>query len=185
MWTTTGTQADWMCLLAITSEGPPHQNKSLICLPMNTKGISTKKIEKMGNHSSDTAVVFFEDVVVPQANIIGEEGMGFTYQMLQFQEERMWGTASSEGGREGGRRTSLPHYFSLSNYIHAKLLSLTDFLTVLVPLQRCLQQTIDYTRDRKAFGKSILDNQVVHFRLAELETELELLRSLLHRTISE
>lgn len=54
-----------------------------------------------------------------------------------------------------------------------------------MPLERCLQQTIDYTRERKAFGRSILDNQVVHFRLAELETELELLRSLLHRTISE
>lgn len=56
---------------------------------------------------------------------------------------------------------------------------------VLMPLQRCLEQTIDYTRERQAFGRSILDNQVVHFRLAELETELELLRSLLHRTISE
>ncbi len=117
MWTTTGTQADWMCLLAITSEGPPHQNKSLICLPMNTKGISTKKIEKMGNHSSDTAVVFFEDVVVPQANIIGEEGMGFTYQMLQFQEERMWGTASSKGGRKGeggkGGREGSEHLYRI------------------------------------------------------------------------
>lgn len=38
MWTTNGTQADWMCLLANTSEGKPHQNKSLICLPMNLPG---------------------------------------------------------------------------------------------------------------------------------------------------
>ena len=63
---------------------------------MKTKGVSTKKIEKIGNHSSDTAMVFFEDVVVPRKNIIGEEGKGFTYQMLQFQEERMWGTMSGE-----------------------------------------------------------------------------------------
>lgn len=40
MWTTTGTQADWMCLLANTSDGPPHRNKSLICLPMNLPGRS-------------------------------------------------------------------------------------------------------------------------------------------------
>ena len=98
MWTTTGLQADWMCLLANTREGDPHRNKSLICLPMKTKGISTKKIHKIGNHSSDTAMVFFEDVIVPRKNIIGEEGKGFTYQMLQFQEERMWGTASSKRG---------------------------------------------------------------------------------------
>ena len=81
-----------MCLLANTSEGAPHQNKSLICVPMNSKGISTNKINKIGNYSSDTAEIFLEDVVVPRRNIIGEEGRGFTYQMMQFQEERMWGT---------------------------------------------------------------------------------------------
>jgi citronellyl-CoA dehydrogenase len=96
MWTTTGTQADWMCLLANTSEGKPHNNKSLICLPMDTKGISVaKKIKKIGNHCSDTAQIFFDNVVVPQKNIIGEEGKGFMYQMLQFQEERMWAVAAS------------------------------------------------------------------------------------------
>ena len=44
-----------------------------------------------------------------------------------------------------------------------------------------IQQTIDYTRERKAFGKSILDNQYVHFRLAEMESEVEALRSLVYR----
>ena len=54
----------------------------------------TKKIDKVGMRSSDTAQIFFEDVRVPQDYIIGEEGMGFTYQMIQFQAERMWGTAA-------------------------------------------------------------------------------------------
>lgn len=150
MWTTSGCQADWMCLLANTSEGHPHQNKSLICLPMNLPGIHiTKKIDKLGMRSSDTAQIFFEDVRVPSKNLIGEEGMGFTYQMLQFQEERLWGVA-----------------------------------TVLTPLETIIQETIDYTRQRKAFDQSVLQNQVVHFRLAELATEVELLRSLLYRTIA-
>ena len=48
-------------------------------------------------------------------------------------------------------------------------------------MERAIQQTIDYTRERKAFGKSILDNQYVHFRLAEMESEVEALRSLLYR----
>lgn len=39
MWITNGAQADWMCLLANTSEGPAHKNKSLICLPMNLPGM--------------------------------------------------------------------------------------------------------------------------------------------------
>lgn len=87
-----------MCLLANTREGHPHKNKSLICLPMKSHGITVTKINKMGNHSSDTAQVFFEDVVVPRSHIIGEEGMGFVYQMKQFQQERMWGTASGGCG---------------------------------------------------------------------------------------
>lgn len=39
MWITNAWQADWMCLLANTSQGPSHRNKSLICLPMNTPGM--------------------------------------------------------------------------------------------------------------------------------------------------
>ncbi len=97
MWITSGTQADWICLLANTNDGPSHKNKSLICVPMDTKGVSVaKKIDKIGNFSSDTAQLFFEDVVVPRKNLIGEEGKGFTYQMVQFQEERMWAIAACE-----------------------------------------------------------------------------------------
>ncbi|KAG8548507.1 hypothetical protein GDO81_025170 [Engystomops pustulosus] len=102
MWITNGCQADWMCLLTNTSAGPSHKNKSLICLPMKTPGVHvTKKIDKMGMKSSDTAQIFFEDVRVPSKYLIGEEGMGFIYQMLQFQEERMWGVAN---GRKVGNQ---------------------------------------------------------------------------------
>jgi citronellyl-CoA dehydrogenase len=147
MWITNGTQADWICLLANTGDGPVHRNKSLICVPMKTKGVEVaRKLDKMGMHSSDTAQIFFDDVRVPKRNRIGEEGEGFTYQMLQFQEERLWGAAAS--------------------------LKANEFL---------IDATIDYTRERKAFGRSILANQVVHFRIAELQTEVELLRSLVYR----
>ena len=54
---------------------------------------------------------------------------------------------------------------------------------VLLPMEHLISETVDYTRERKAFGRSILDNQVVHYRLAELETEVELLRSLLYRAV--
>ena len=56
---------------------------------------------------------------------------------------------------------------------------------VLLVMERAIQQTIDYTRERKAFGKSILDNQYVHFRLAEMESEVEALRSLIYRATGE
>ena len=144
MWITNSLQADWMCLLANTSEGPAHKNKSLIIVPMNTPGITeAKKIRKIGMMSSDTGLIHFDDVRVPQRNRIGEEGLGFTYQMQQFQEERLWAAANA--------------IQSLSN---------------------CIEQTIAYTGERMAFGKSILDNQTVHFKMAELKTEVESLRAL-------
>src|ERR1700743_1649977 len=151
MWITNGVTADWICLLANTGDGPVHRNKSLICVPMKSKGVNVaRKLDKMGMRSSDTAQIFFDEVRVPKRNRIGEEGKGFTYQMLQFQEERLWGAAAGLKAHE---------------YIIA--------------------ETIDYTRNRKAFGGSILDNQVVHFRLAELQTEVELLRSLIYRAAEQ
>ena len=151
MWITNGTQADWMCLLANTGDGPVHRNKSLICLPMKTKGVEVlRKLDKMGMHCSDTAEIKFTDVRIPKRNRIGDEGKGFTYQMLQFQEERMWAIAACLKSHE-----------------------------------KTIDETIDYTRQRKAFGKPLLDNQVIHFRLAELKTEVELLRSLLYRACEE
>ncbi|MDP6705109.1 MAG: acyl-CoA dehydrogenase family protein [Alphaproteobacteria bacterium] len=149
MWTTNGTQADWICLLANTGEGPVHKNKSLICVPMKSPGVEiARKIEKIGNWSSDTAQIYFDGVRVPQRYRIGEENMGFIYQMQQFQEERMYAGAKA-----------------------------------IRSMERVIEETIEYTRERKVFGQSVLDNQVVHFRLAELQTEVELLRSLLHRAV--
>ena len=49
MWITNGAEADWICLLATTNDGPPHRNKSLICVPMDTPGITVaRRIDKLG-----------------------------------------------------------------------------------------------------------------------------------------
>ena len=95
MWITNGLQADWICLLANTNDGPVHKSKSLICVPMDSPGVvRAKKIEKIGMWASDTAQLWFEDVRVPKKNIIGEEGKGFMYQMIQFQQERIFAIAA-------------------------------------------------------------------------------------------
>ncbi|WP_295550738.1 acyl-CoA dehydrogenase family protein [uncultured Pseudacidovorax sp.] len=96
MWITNSLQADWMCMLVNTSDGPAHRNKSLVMVPMNLPGIEkARKIRKIGMHSSDTGLIYFDEVRVPQRFRIGEEGQGFIYQMQQFQEERLWCAASS------------------------------------------------------------------------------------------
>ena len=95
MWTTNGAQADWMCVLANTSEGHPHKNKSLIIVPTKSEGfIVERKIDKLGMWSSDTVQSHFDNVRVPQKFRIGEEGFGFLYQMIQFQEERLFAAAT-------------------------------------------------------------------------------------------
>lgn len=148
MWITNGTQADFMCCLANTSDGDPHRNKSLIIIPMKSKGVSVeKKLKKIGMNASDTALIHFDGVRVPQKNRIGEEGKGFTYQMLQFQEERLWGAANC-----------------------------------LKMMEIAINDTIDYTRQRKIFGEPVLNNQSVHFKIAELQSEVEALRALVYRT---
>ena len=150
MWITNGMQADWCCLLANTSDGKVHENKSLIIVPMDAKGIERQKIDKLGMRSSDTAQLFFDNVRVPKRNLIGIEGTGFMMQMLQFQEERLYGAANS-----------------------------------LLMMDRLIDLTIAYCKERSTFGTPLIHNQVVHFRLAELRTEVELLRSLTYRAVED
>ena len=101
MWITNSLQADWMCMLVNTGEGAVHKNKSLIMVPMRENGKLRpgievgRKIRKIGMNSSDTGLIYFDEVRVPQRNRIGAEGQGFIYQMQQFQEERLWAAASA------------------------------------------------------------------------------------------
>jgi len=154
MWITNSLQADWMCMLVNTGEGPVHKNKSLVIVPMRdgpngqlTKGIEVaQKIRKIGMNSSDTGLIYFDEVRVPQRNRIGAEGQGFIYQMQQFQEERLWCAAST-----------------------------------LQSLSNCIAWTIDWAQQRKLFGATLADQQWVQFKLAELKTEVESLRALTYR----
>ena len=86
---TNGTQADFLTLLARTSEAKGHHSFSLFVVPTNLPGfVVSKKLDKMGMRSSDTAELFFDDMKIPAENLIGIEGQGFIHQMMQFQHER-------------------------------------------------------------------------------------------------
>ena len=152
MWITNSLQADWMCMLVNTGDGPQHKNKSLVMVPMRDKGKLRKgvevgrKIKKIGMNASDTGLIYFDEVRVPQRNRIGAEGSGFVYQMMQFQEERLWAAASC--------------IQSLSN---------------------CVQWTVEWAHERKLFGATLADQQWVQFKLAEMKTEVESLRAMTYR----
>jgi citronellyl-CoA dehydrogenase len=151
MWITNAAQADWLCLLVNTGDGPVHANKTLVIVPTKLKGVEIgPKIDKLGMRASDTCPVFFDNVRVPQRHRIGEEGMGFMMQMVQFQEERLCGAIGSVRG-----------------------------------MDRTIDATIAYCRERETFGQPLINNQVIHFKLAELKAEVECLRSLCYRAVED
>jgi citronellyl-CoA dehydrogenase len=139
---TNAVQADWVCLLVRTSDEGGYHGMSQIVVPTSTPGFRvSRKLDKLGNRSSDTAELVFEDMRVPVANTIGAPGRGFQQQMAQFVVERMFAAYSTVGAA-----------------------------------QRALERTRDYLREREAFGRPLLANQHLAYRLAELSAEVDLLR---------
>ena len=96
---TNGTRADFVTCMVKTDPDAGARGVSTILIPTDVKGYSvSKKLEKAGNWSSDTAELFFEDVRVPARYLLGQEGMGFIYLMQNFQSERLVGCASGLAG---------------------------------------------------------------------------------------
>lgn len=152
LYITNGTQADWLCLLARTSEPDDagYRGMSQIVFPTATPGFSvSRKLDKLGNRSSDTAELSFVDARVPVANTIGEVGRGFQQQMTQFQNERLIAAYIAVGAME-----------------------------------RAIERTVEYLKERAAFGRPLLANQYLQYRLAELTAEVDLLRQY-NRTAAE
>ncbi|MFT6565119.1 MAG: citronellyl-CoA dehydrogenase [Actinomycetes bacterium] len=141
MWITSGTQADWICLLARTSDEGGYAGMSQIIVPTDTPGFSVgRAIKKLGNHSSDTAELVFENVRVPVTNTVGEIGRGFQQQMAQFQDERL-----------------------IAAYM------------VCGSMRRAIDRTKEYLQQRDAFGKPLMANQYIQYRLAELVAEIDII----------
>ncbi len=96
MYITNGIQADYLTLLARTSPEPGYHGFSLFVVPTDLPGFSVgKELDKVGLRSSDTALLYFDDLAIPRENLIGQENEGFIYQMKQFQHERFCTLPSS------------------------------------------------------------------------------------------
>ena len=143
LYITNGTQADWLCLLARTSDEGGYRGMSQIVVDTRSPGVTvSRKLDKLGNRSSDTAELVFTDVHVPVSNTIGTIGRGFQQQMAQFVVERMF---SAYG--------------------------------VPASCRRALERTRDYLKQREVFGKPLMANQYIAFRMAELSAQIDLLQS--------
>lgn len=150
MYCTNGGRGDFITL-AVRTGGPGHKGISLVLFPTDTKGFAVgKKLEKLGNHSSDTALLFFEDCRIPKRYLLGEENQGFTYIMKNFQGER-----------------------------------LVAALTTVASAEQALKDAVEYTRERKAFGKRILDFQIWQHRFAEHYTALQAAKRLNYHAVAK
>ncbi len=145
---TNGINAD-MVVVAVRTSDDPHGGLSLFVIEDGMEGFDRgKQIEKLGQHASDTAELFFNDCYVPQENMLGEEGSGFLQLVSRLVPERLILAVSSMAGCEAA-----------------------------------LAMTIDYAKERKAFGRPIANFQHSRFTLAELRTEVEIGRCFIDRCI--
>lgn len=146
---TNGTRADFVTLLCKTDPDAGYGGISILLVPTDLPGFQvSKKLAKVGNHASDTAELFFEDVRVPKRYLLGQEGMGFTYLMQNFQSERVIGSTSALAGAK-----------------------------------RALDRSVQWGRERVAFGKPLIKRELWQHKFVDLYTKWEAARALTYKAV--
>jgi alkylation response protein AidB-like acyl-CoA dehydrogenase len=145
---TNGHRADVILLVTKTDPEAGYEGFTLFLVPMDAPGVvREKRLEKLGMHASDTALLAFQDVRVPATAVLGQVGKGFYHIMWELQGERLIGAAGSVAGA-----------------------------------QRVFEQTLQYAKERTAFGRRIGKFQVNRHKFAEMATKIEAARQLTYMT---
>ncbi len=148
---TNGINSDLVIVVCRTDPEAGHKGFSLIVVERGMAGFERgRNLDKIGQHSADTAELFFSDVRVPVANLLGEEGRGFEYLTFNLAQERLsigvYGLAAAEAA---------------------------------------LAWTVEYTKERQAFGSPIAGFQNTKFVLADVSTEIEVTRPFIEQCITQ
>ena len=143
---TSGKNADVAIVFAVTDPDAGKKGISAFVVPTDNLGYEATTVEqKMGQHASDTAQIFFKDCRIPADHLIGEEGEGYRIALMNL-----------EGGRIG---------------IGAQSVGMA---------RAAYECALDYARQRLSFGKALVEHQAVAFRLADMATQLEAARLMVH-----
>jgi alkylation response protein AidB-like acyl-CoA dehydrogenase len=144
-----GINADLVVAVARTDPDAGHKGFTLLVVEDGMEGFTRgRKLDKMGLHHQDTAELHFDNVRVPGANLLGQQGRGFYHLMHNLPSERLSIAISAvAGARESWR------------------------------------QTLQYCKDRKAFGQAIGSFQHNRFLLAEMDTELDVAENYIDRCL--
>ncbi|WP_090422663.1 acyl-CoA dehydrogenase family protein [Mycobacterium europaeum] len=145
-----GINCDLVVVVTRTDPAAGHKGFTLLVVDRDMEGFTRgRKLDKMGLPSQDTSELHFENVRVPSANVLGQEGRGFYHLMHNLPSERLSIAISAvAGARETWR------------------------------------QTLQYVKDRKAFGQPIGSFQHNRFVMAELDTELEIAEQYIDRCLT-
>ena len=147
---TSGRSGDVAIVMAVTDKAAGKKGISAFIVPTSSPGYTVARIEdKLGQHSSDTAQILFDDCRVPAANLLGDEGRGLKIAL-----------SGLEGGRIG---------------IAAQSVGMA---------RAAFEAALHYSKEREAFGKPIFEHQAVQFRLADMATNIEAARQLIHHAAS-
>jgi alkylation response protein AidB-like acyl-CoA dehydrogenase len=147
MFITNGVRADFIVTAVKTTQEGGHQGLSFLIVDRG-EGVESTAIEKLGWHASDTALIAFDDVFVPEENLLGEENQGFYLIMANFQWERLMMALGSVGG-----------------------------------MQVCFDRTLEYAKERTAFGKPIGNFQAIRHKFAHMATTIEAGRDLTYHAL--
>jgi len=150
LYITNGVRADFLNCVVRTDPSAERRGVSLMLIDTDSPGVSvSRRLDKLGMRSSDTAEIALVDVRVPHANVIGGiPGEGFAQLMWQLQYERLSGAAAGIGQAD-----------------------------------RTLAITIEFAKERRAFGRPIAQHQAIAHKLADAATELEAARALLESVV--
>jgi alkylation response protein AidB-like acyl-CoA dehydrogenase len=145
---TNGINAD-LVITAVRTSPDKHRGLSLVVLERGMPGFERgRNLDKLGQHSQDTAELSFTDVRVPKENVLGEVGAGFLGLVSNLPQER-----------------------------------LSIGLGAVASARAALDWTIDYVRERKAFGNSLGALQNTRFVLAEVATEVDIAQTYIDRCV--
>jgi alkylation response protein AidB-like acyl-CoA dehydrogenase len=145
---TNGHRAHAIVLVTKTDPDAAYDGFTLFLVPMDTPGvIREKRLKKLGMHASDTALLAFNDVRVPESAVLGQVGKGFYHIMWELQGERLIGAAGAVAGA-----------------------------------QQVFDRTLQYAKERQAFGRAIGHFQVIRHKFAEMATKIETARQMVYTT---
>ena len=146
-----GINADIVIVAAKLAGADQHHAMVLLIVERGMEGFERgRKLKKMGLDAQDTAELFFNNVKVPKANVLGEPGRGFYYLMEGLAEERLIGACGYAANA-----------------------------------RRAFDITRAYVSERHAFGKPIAEQQNTQFRMAELDTEIDMIQCYIDMCVAE